>query len=277
MAAQLASSLGKLGLGISAVSIILPEVIFDVHGGERAVMYDAYRGILPEAYGEGTHFKIPYFQKENIMSVRFEPKVIKSKTGTKDLQTVQIDLRVLSRPQEHRLAEIFTKLGPNFNERVMPSVANEVLKSTVARYKAEELLSKRAEISGEVRAELEKRAGTFGIDLMDVAITHLTFSREFAAAIESKQVAQQEAERQQWLVVKADKVREAAVIRAEGEAEAAKIVNAAIAESGQGLIEVRRIDTAKEIAGALAQSRNVTYLPSGKSGSNMLLNIGTAQ
>ena len=69
---------------------------------------------------------------------------------------------------------------------------------------------------------------------------HLTFSREFATAIESKQVAQQEAERQQWLVVKADKVREAAVIRAEGEAEAAKIVNAAIAESGQGLIEVRR-------------------------------------
>ncbi len=89
---------------------------------------------------------------------------------------------------------------------------------------------------------------------------HLTFGKEFSNAIEAKQVAQQEAERQQWVVEKADKEREAAVIRAEGEAEAAQIVNAALAESGPGLIEVRRIDTAKEIAAALSQSRNVTYV-----------------
>ena len=85
------------------------------------------------------------------------------------------------------------------------------------------------------------------------------FGKEFATAIEAKQVAQQEAERQQWVVEKADQERQAAVIRAEGEAEAAQIVNAALIKSGSGLIEVRRIDTAKEIASSLAKSRNVTY------------------
>ena len=86
------------------------------------------------------------------------------------------------------------------------------------------------------------------------------FGKEFASAIEAKQVAQQEAERQHWVVEKADKERQAAVIRAEGEAEAAQIVNAALTKSGNGLIEVRRIDTAKEIASSLAKSRNVTYV-----------------
>ena len=113
-----------------------------------------------------------------------------------------------------------------------------MLKATVAKYNAEELLSKRSQISLEIRKELEIRASTFGLELVDVAITHLVFGKEFAMAIEAKQVAQQEAERQQWVVEKADKEREAAVIRAEGEAEAAQIVNQALTESGPGLIEV---------------------------------------
>jgi uncharacterized protein YqfA (UPF0365 family) len=96
---------------------------------------------------------------------------------------------------------------------------NEVLKSVVAQYNAEELLSKRAEISQQIRAALIKRATAFDLILDDVSITHLTFGREFAKAIEQKQVAQQQAERQTWVVARSDQERKAAVIRAEGEAE----------------------------------------------------------
>jgi prohibitin 1 len=62
-------------------------------------------------------------------------------------------------------------LGVNFNDRVLPSVGNEVLKATVARYNAEELLSMRAKISQEIKSELEARCETFGLELVDVAIT----------------------------------------------------------------------------------------------------------
>ena len=78
--------------------------------------------------------------------------------------------------------------------------------------------------------------------LDDVSITHLTFGREFAKAIENKQVAQQDAERQQFIVTKADQERKAAIIRAEGEAEAASLISRAMQAAGNGLIEVRRID-----------------------------------
>lgn len=132
---------------------------------------------------------------------------------------VNISLRVLSRPLEEKLPSIYQNLGVDFDDRVLPSLGNEVLKAVVAQYNAEELLSRRAEISQQIRHALIKRAGTFNLILDDVSITHLTFGREFAKAIEQKQVAQQEAERQSWVVERSDQERKAAVIRAEGEAE----------------------------------------------------------
>ena len=128
------------------------------------------------------------------------------------------------------------------------------------------------------------RAINYHLMLDDVAITHLTFGREFMKAIEAKQVASQEAERQQWVVVRAEQERQAVVTRAEGEAEAAQIITAAMEKTGSAIIEVRRIDAAKEIAAKLANSRNVVYLPgnsggggsgSGSGGSNLLLGIDT--
>lgn len=211
------------------------------------------------------------------MDIRSRPRSIHSVTGTKDLQMVNISLRVLSRPREDQLNVIYQTLGTDFDDRVLPSLGNEVLKSVVAQYNAEELLSKREQVSAGIREALVERATKFNLILDDVSITHLTFGKEFARAIEHKQVAQQEAETQAYVVAKSDQERKAAVIRAEGEAEAAELISKAMAAAGNGLIEVRRIDTAKDVAQIVARSRNITYLPSSKGGSNMLLNVNGGQ
>merc|ERR1712039_264236 len=134
---------------------------------------------------------------------------------------------------------------------------------------AEQLLTQREQVSREIREAIVKRAKTFHILMDDVSITHLTYGKEFARAIEEKQVAEQEAERQKFVVAKSEQERQATVIRSEGEAEAAAMINEALKEHGSGLIEVRRIDAAKDIAEGLAKSPNVMYLPSGQ---QMLLN-----
>merc|ERR1719353_674923 len=217
--------------------------------------------------GEGTHFRIPWFQTPHVFDVRIRPRNISSATGTKDLQVVTINLRVLSRPEEEFLPDIFSSLGVDYDERVLPSIGNEVLKAVVAQYNAESLITKREMVSREVREALMKRASEFNIKLDDVAITELKFGKEFTAAIESKQVAEQDAERARFLVEK-----KAAIIRAEGESTAAKVISEAL-EASLALVELRRVEAAKDIAETLSKSRNVTYLPSG--GQNMLLNLGT--
>ncbi len=63
-----------------------------------------------------------------------------------------------------------------------------MLKSVVAQYNAEELLSKRDLVSSKIRSALLERAQKFHLILDDVSITNLTFGKEFARAIEHKQV-----------------------------------------------------------------------------------------
>ena len=77
--------------------------------------------------GEGTHFRIPWLQTPHIFDVRIRPRNISSATGTKDLQVVTINLRVLSRPEPEKLPLIFSTLGLDYDERVLPSIGNEVL------------------------------------------------------------------------------------------------------------------------------------------------------
>lgn len=66
--------------------------------------------------------------------------------------------------------------------------APQVLKAVVAKYNAEELLSKRESVSTRIRDELTHRAKQFHLIMDDVSITHLTFGHEFTKAIENKQV-----------------------------------------------------------------------------------------
>ena len=87
-------------------------------------------------------------------------------------------------------------------------------------------------------------------------------------------MAQQEAERSKFVVMKAEQERRAAIIRAEGESDAAKLISDATASAGMGLIELRRIEASREVAATLAKSPNVSYLPGGQ---NLLMALGPSR
>jgi prohibitin 2 len=95
-----------------------------------------------------------------------------------DLQTVDISLRVLYKPNRNNLPQLYRDLGTNFDERVLPSIVNEVLKSIVARFNAAQLITQREGVSMMIREQLIDRATEFNIELDDVAITALSFGAE---------------------------------------------------------------------------------------------------
>jgi len=266
--------LSRAGLGFGVAAFASSRCLFDVDGGERVVMLNMLKGIEEKVRGEGTHFRIPWLMQPKMYNIRLRPKLIQTTTGTKDLQTVTIHVRMLFRPEVAGLPTIHKTLGEDYDERVLPSIANEVMKATIAQYNAEQLLTLREQVSREIRDAIVARASQFNILMDDVSITHLTYGKEFAKAIEDKQVAEQDAERQKYIVQRSEQERQATVIRAEGEAEAAIMISQALSQHGTGLIDVRRIDAAKDIAEALAKSPNVMYLPAGQ---QMLLNVAGGQ
>ena len=132
--------------------------------------------------------------------MRTQPKVLPCETNTKDMQQVVIVVRILFRPVEQELATILLDLGPDYSQRLLPQISQEVLKTTAAQYTAEQLISLREKISKEVREVLQKRALENNIIIDDVSLTDMQFGGDFMDAIEQKQVAQHNAEKEKFNV-----------------------------------------------------------------------------
>ena len=175
---------------------------------------------------EGFHFKAPFVQSVQSISNKIQVYETPASAVSKDLQTVSSTIAVNYRLVANKSAEMFQNVGTDYQTVLITPVVQECMKAATAKYTAEELITKRTAVGDEVKAELDTKLNDYGIYIEKFNIVNFDFSAEFNAAIEAKQVAEQnliktQTEQKQQIVI-AEAEAKKKVIAANAEAEAIK-------------------------------------------------------
>ena len=215
-----------VGVVIGIVALITIFTTFGtVSAGEVGVLTQF--GKVIGTLQPGFYTKAPWgIQSVNKMDTRVRKDDVKAEAGSKDLQTVSTDIVVNYHISATKAGEIYQSIGNNeaVKTNIVAPAVSEVVKASVALKTAEEVLTKRTELKADIDAKLSERLTSYNIIVDDVSIVNVDFSKEFNAAIEAKQVAEQQSQQAKFVADKAVKDAEAIVNTAKGQAEAQRLI-----------------------------------------------------
>jgi regulator of protease activity HflC (stomatin/prohibitin superfamily) len=207
---------------IIAALILKPFAI--VGAGERGVMM-RFGKVQDAILDEGIHPIFPIVTSVKTLSVRVQKTDLKADAASKDLQKITTDLAVNWNVDPAHVTQVFQQIGDE--EQIVASILSpaisEVLKAATSKKTAEEIITKRTELKTEIDNSLKKRLEPYGVIVRDVSLINFGFSPEFSKAIESKQIAEQEAKQAEFTVKKATQDAQATINRAKGQAEAQRL------------------------------------------------------
>ena len=230
------SRLVVLGALAILLIVILANTVLIIDAGEMAVIFNQVTGKLSSRY-PGTNILIPGLQKPVLYDTRVltytmaatyaegEPKGDDAiETLTKDGQIVKMDLSVRFHIDPTRLPNLHREIGPDYiNKVVRPEIRNQIRLAVSAYPVTEVYTEKRSEIQNQTQNNLKKKFQTSYLILDEILIRNIRFSPEFEKAIEQKQIAQQEAQRMQYVLEKERQEKDRKIIEAQGEAESIRL------------------------------------------------------
>jgi regulator of protease activity HflC (stomatin/prohibitin superfamily) len=257
-----------IGIVVAFALTFVGDTVVVVPAGHRAVVFDRFKGLQTTPLKEGMNFIVPMLQEATLVDVRVQKAEFDSTAASKDLQSVhtKVALNFLALPDQ--VAEIYRNYGLGVTEKVIHPAVQEALKAATARYTAEELITRREEVKQQIHQILEKHMATANLKLVETYITDFEFSTEFARAIESKQIAEQQALKARRDLDRIKIEAEQKLAGARAEAEGLKLQKEAITPA---LLELRKID-AQRLAIEKWDGRMPTTMLGG--GSTPLLNLG---
>lgn len=187
---------------------------------------------------EGLNFKIPYIEKIVLMDCRTQKSEVDSSTASKDLQEVSLNVAVNYNVNRDTSYELYRQVGINYESIIISPAILESVKSITAQYTAEELITKRAEVSNKMEETLKEKIEARGFNVVDFNITDLDFSAAYNQAIEKKQVAEQQAKQAEYELQKSKIENEKKIAEAEANAKVMQVQDATTTENALKLKEL---------------------------------------
>lgn len=251
------------GLSTLVIVLLVTALLLTTAGAGLVFLQANEYGVVisafaPKGYREttltpGLHWIIPFVESVQKYSIARQTYTMSSTTSegsvqgddsiqarTKDGQQVFIDASVIYAADPAQLIQLHINWQNRYEENVVRPVARAAIRNAVSQFGVEELVStRRGELEQAIRTEIETKLKANNIIMSDFLMRNIRFSDEYAAAVEQKQVAEQQAQQAKFVVESKKQEAEQARQIAQGQADAAVI-------AAQGAAEARIIEAEAE-------------------------------
>lgn len=247
---QTTSSLSTLLGGILAAIIVFIGfnsfvIINPGQAGVLSILGKAQDGALLE----GLHFKPPLVSNVDVYDVTVQKFEVPAQSSTKDLQDLSASFAINFRLDPVQVVQIRRTQGTlqNIVAKIIAPQTQESFKIAAARRTVEQAITQRSELKEDFDNALNSRLEKYGIIVLDTSVVDLTFSPEFARAVEEKQIAEQRAQRAVYIAQEAEQQAQADINRAKGKAEAQRLLAETLkAQGGELVLQKEAIEAWRE-------------------------------
>jgi len=223
------------------IIVIMFESAVVVEAGHRGVVL--YVGAVENrVLGEGLHFIVPFAEQVVQMEVRTLKFEANASAASNDLQEVQTTIALNYHIDPNSTNLVYQQLGADYADRIIAPTIQESVKANVAKFNAEELITRRADAKAAIAHSISNTLSARNIATETVFITDFKFSQAFASQVESKVVAFQKYLTEQnnlkaiqvianQTVVQANATARANVAKAGGESKAIEVITSQLRQS----------------------------------------------
>lgn len=222
--------IGILGFILLVVIIVGLNCITTVPTGYVGVK-TRFGKVQDDVIQEGFNTKAPFIEK--IVKIDCKTKKIETATegSTKDMQTVSTSIAVNYNVNKETANKLYKEVGKEYEEIIINPAIQESIKSSMAGYTAEELITKRAEVSNNIEKSITEKISDKGFLVTEFNLTNIDFSEAYDLAIEAKAVKQQEVETSKAELEKQKINNEREIQMAEKDAKIMELKNSQITEN----------------------------------------------
>jgi regulator of protease activity HflC (stomatin/prohibitin superfamily) len=265
---------GFLAAIIVLISLNAFIIINPGQAGVISILGKARDGALTE----GIHLKPPFISVIDVYDLTVQKFEVPAESSTKDLQNLTARFAINFRLDPVKVVEVRRKQGTlaNIVSKIIAPQTQEAFKIAAAKRTVEEAITKRTELKEDFDKALSERLEKYGIIVLDTSVVDLTFSPEFARAVEEKQIAEQRAQRAVYIAREAEQEAQAEVNRAIGKAEAQRLLADTLkAQGGQLVLQKEAIEAWK--TGGAQMPKVLVMSGDSKSSVPFLFNMGNLQ
>jgi len=259
---------GALLLGLNSFVVINPG-----EAGVVSILGKATDGALLE----GFHLRPPLISKVDVYDVTVQKFEVPAQSATKDLQDLNASFAINFRLDPDKIVDVRRTQGTleNIVSKIIAPQTQEAFKTAAALRTAEQSITQRSELKRDFDTALKDRLSKYDVIVLDTSVVNIRFSTDFAKAVEEKQVAEQRAQRAVYVAQEAEQQAQADINRAQGRAEAQRLLAETLKAQGGDLVLQKEAIEAWRSGGA--QMPKVLVMGAGSSRVPFIFNMSDIQ